>query len=157
MSPKPASIEVSCSFDNVAEACFDRIFLFSPTSIAANSVCQSPPGIHMQACCLMHHTFSRRGQAFLVTQTPHRRTSTSWRGIGHSLGGQLQCGLSSLHSLLKCCLTRQMGFHFQDPHQTLQVKRIIDGFVDDVTFCKNMLQGLDPLSQGTIQETTTRL
>jgi hypothetical protein len=49
------------------------------------------------------------------------------------------------------------GIQFQDPQQTLLVKRIMDGFVDDTTIWQNLFNGLDSLHQGSIQEIANRL
>jgi hypothetical protein len=49
------------------------------------------------------------------------------------------------------------GIQFQDPHQTLVVRHIMDGFVDDTTIWQNLFNGLDSLYQGSIQEIATRL
>ena len=49
------------------------------------------------------------------------------------------------------------GIQFQDPHLTLLVKRIMDGFVDDTTIWQNLLQSLDSDSPATIEEIAQRL
>lgn len=41
---------------------------------------------------------------------------------------------------------------FQDPHQTLLVIRIIDGFVEYTAIWENLLKGLDSLSRGPIKK-----
>jgi hypothetical protein len=49
------------------------------------------------------------------------------------------------------------GIQFQDPQQTMTVKRIMDGFVDDTTIWQNLPNELDALSQGSIGEIADRL
>ncbi len=46
------------------------------------------------------------------------------------------------------------GIQFQDPQQTLIVKRIMDGVVDDTTIWQNLSNNLDALAHGSNWEIT---
>jgi hypothetical protein len=93
----------------------------------------------------MQHTLLRRRQESPIRPTAPAKTR--FTGQGHS--GMPQVVISTHSSSVSCPKGRRHSV--QDPQQTLTVKRIMDGFVDDTTIWQNLANELEALSQGSIE------